>query len=310
VVGKGMVERLQLGDHVCAFADGVDECLDVMAQTVADGLDAGDKIMVFTESLQPIAALAGVAARGVAVQPAQRDGRLHVLPAGKAYLPAGRFEPSRMLSSLAGHIDQAAAEGRRGLRVVGDMAWALDEPAGVDRLPGYEAQANHLYMDARALGVCLYDRRSFDADLLRQAAGGHPVTATAATLVGAHTGWLSLRIRRTTDPYGLRLIGEIDLSNRQAVTAALDAVLEQQPDPAVPIVVDVAGLRFADAATAGLIGWLALRAPAGVHTVGCHEEIETILNRLGVTQLPRMRLTRAAGPDADAVGSDGTEMVA
>lgn len=288
-----MVEQLQFGDHVCVFVDGTDDRLDVMARSVAAGLDAGDKIMMFTEALLPVAVLAGLEARDVPVQPARRTGQMQVLPAREAYLPAGRFEPERTLDTLVGHIDQAVAEGYRGLRLVGDMAWALDEPAGVDQLAGYEARINQLYMDCRALGTCLYDRHAFDTDLLRQVACAHP--ATSATGRSGETGWEALlRMRRTSDPYGLRLIGEVDLSNRQALATALDAVRDQQPDPAVPITIDVAGLRFVDAATAVLLGRLALRAPAGVHLTGCHGAVEMALDQLGVTQLARMRLTRAA----------------
>jgi anti-anti-sigma regulatory factor len=300
----GMVEQLQVGDHVCAFVDGIDERLDLMARSVNAGLDSGDKVMIFTEALLPSAVYAGLEARRVAAQPALRAGRVQVLPAREAYLPAGWFDPPRMLGSLAEHIDRAAAEGHRGLRLIGDMAWALDEPAGSDQLAGYEAEVNHLYLDGQALGICLYDRHAFDTDLLRQVACAHPTTSTADT--GGEPGWqVLLRMRRTNDPYGLRLIGETDLSNRQALAAALDAVLAQLPDSAAPIVIDVTGLRFADAATAALLGKLTLQAPAGVHLIGCHGSVEAILDRLGVTQLSRMHVTRAAG-----AGSVGTEMIA
>jgi anti-anti-sigma regulatory factor len=89
----------------------------------------------------------------------------------------------------------------------------------------------------------------------------------------------------------------------------LDAVLDQQPDPAVPIVIDIAGLQFADAATAALLGRLMLRTSAGVHITGCHGAVETVLDRLGFTQLPRMHLIRADGT-ARRTGSIGTEMAA
>ena len=109
---------------------------------------------------------------------------MQVLPAREAYLPAGRFEPARMLDALAGHIDQAGRDGYRGLRLVGDMTWALAEPAGVDQLAGYEAHVNQLYMDGRALGVCLYDRRAFPRDLLRQVTCAHPASTTSDAETG------------------------------------------------------------------------------------------------------------------------------
>jgi hypothetical protein len=171
--------------------------------------------VVLTEALLPIAVLAGLQARGVAVEQAQRAGQVQILAAREAYLSAGRFESPRALDALVGHIDQAYAEGHRGLRLVGDNAWTLDELAGVDGLAGYEAQVNQLYMDGRALGVCLDDRRAIDAALLWQVTGAHPATTAA-------TGWAPLlRIRRTTTPYGLRLVGEADITNRQAVGGGL-----------------------------------------------------------------------------------------
>jgi hypothetical protein len=233
---------------------------------------------------------------------------VQILPARPAHLSTGRFEPSRMLDCLAGHVERADAEGFPGLRLVGDMAWALGELVDAEGLADYEAQVNRLYLDGRAMGVCLYDRRVFDADLLRQVTRAHPAAVTEAV-----SGWTPLlRIRRTTDPYGLLLVGESDLSNRQAVAAALDAVLVAQPDPCVPIVVDVAGLRFADGATAALLGRLALRGPAGVHIVGCHGALQTVLDRLGVTQLPGICITRVARPAGGATGhpgANGVEMV-
>ncbi len=283
------------------FVDDIDDRLDLMAQTVAAGLDAGDRVMVFTASLLPLAVLAGLEARGLAVAPAEQSGQMAVLSAREAYLPTGRFEPPRMLDAVAGHIEQAAKDGFAGLRLVGDMTWALDEPAGAEQLAGYEAQINQLYMDGRALGVCLYDRRSFSGELLRQVASAHPA------MTNANAGQVPLlRIRRTTDPYGLRLVGEADFSNRHALNAALDAVVNQQTDPFHPIVIDVAGLRFLDAGTAAMLGRTALKAASGVHLIAPPRAAERVLDQLGILQLFPMRLTRAAS----TIDSPGTEKAA
>jgi len=89
-----------------------------------------------------------------------------------------------------------------------------------------------------------------------------------------------------------------DFSNRLALASALDAVAEQQPEPAAPILVNTADLRFLDAGTAAQLGRVALRAP--------QRAVERVLDHLGVLQLSRTRLTRAAG----TIDSPGTEMVA
>jgi hypothetical protein len=291
------VEGLQLGDHVCALVDGVDDGFEVIAQTVAVGLAAGDRVMVFTESVPPVKVLARLEARGIPAGRESRAGQLEVLSAGDAYLPSGRFEPDRLLESLLDHVERATLDGYAGVRLVGDMAWALSAPVGVEQLAGYEAQVNQLYMDGRALGVCVYDRHAFDGDLLQQVRRAHP--AIRASTV--EDGWVpQLRICRISDPYGLRLTGEADFSNGQALAAAVEALLDQQADPFTPIHVDLAGLRFADAATAALLIRLALRAPAGVHLRGCHGPVVRILDCLGVTAMPSVHLSRATGTELAA----------
>jgi hypothetical protein len=291
------VEGLQLGDHVCVLVDGVDDGFEVIAQTVAVGVAAGDRVMVFTESVPPAQVLARLEARGILPGRDGRAGQVEVLSAREAYLPAGRFEPDRLMESLLGHVERATLDGYPGLRLVGDMAWALSEPAGIEQLADYEAHVNHLYLDGQALGVCVYDRHAFDGELLQQVTCAHPATRPTA----AGTRWAPLlRIRRTSDPYGLRLTGEADYSSGQAVAATVEALVDQQPDPATPIHVDLAGLRFADAATAALLTRLALRAPAGVHLLGCHRPVARVLDCLGVTALPAVHLSRATGTELAA----------
>src|SRR5947209_1440086 len=243
-----MVEQLRLGDHVCWTVD--DNRAEALAGLAASGIDAGHRIVYLTGSLFPDALLAGLAAAGVPVQHAREQGQLQVLPAQPGCVPGGGFDPHRMLDTVADQIRRAHADGYPGLRLIADMAWAPHDPLGVEQLTWYEAQTNRLFMDGQALGVCLYDRRTFPKGLLREVAGAHPATTPAR----ADVDWAPLlRVSRTIDGYGLRLFGEADLSNRQALTAVLHAVIVEHPDPARPVLVDVSGLRFADVGTAGLL---------------------------------------------------------
>ncbi len=284
-----MVDRLRLGDHVCWTVD--DNRLAATAQLAGAGIEAGHRIVYLTESLQPPALLAGLESLGVPAERAQRSGQLKVLPAERAYLTGGSFDPDRTLATLGEQIEDADAAGYAGLRLITDMSWVLRDPGGVDRLTWYEAQTNRLFMDGRALGVCLYDRRSFPTELLRQVAGAHPAT----TPVRVDPEWMPLlRATRTSDRYGLRLFGEADLSNRQALAAMLDAVIAEQPQGAQPMLVDVSGLRFADAATAALLVRAARSAPAGLHLSGCRGEVALMVDRLGLSAVPGLRITYAS----------------
>jgi anti-anti-sigma regulatory factor len=286
---RSVVEQLRLGDHVCWPVDGEGDRMEAVATLMAAGIAGGDKVLCLT-ARAPAALVAALANRGVPVTQAQRSGQVEVVPAGETYLAGGRFDAQRVLDSFDGSIARSAAAGYPGLRVIADMDWVLDGPSGVEDLAGYEAAANRLYLTAQALGVCMYTRRAVAPGVFRQLAAAHPVTAPA----GVDPDWApGLRIRGTVEPYGLRLSGEADLSNRQAVAAALDAVAERRPDPTAPLVVDVAELRFADAGTVALLVRTALANAGGLQLTGCHGEVAMVLDRLGVPGMPGVSIIGA-----------------
>src|SRR5690242_10149209 len=118
-----MVERLRLGDHVCWTVD--DNRLAATARLADAGIEAGQRIVYLTESLEPTALLAGLDSLGVPVDKARHSGQLQVLPAERAYLTGGAFDPDRMLDTLAEKIEDARVAGYAGLRLITDMSWAL-----------------------------------------------------------------------------------------------------------------------------------------------------------------------------------------
>jgi hypothetical protein len=293
----GLAQRFQLGDHVCGFVDDPVDRLDAIAQMVAMGLQAEERVVILIDSLPPAALITDADTRGIPVRHAMSTGQVQVQPARHTYLPDGRFDPQRTLDDLVANIERAAGDGYRGLRLVGDMGWVSDEPDGIDQLPWYEEQVNRLFMDGRAGSLCLYDRHRSQPLLLRQLAAAHPASILDVTgLVGTPL----LRMRRTWQPYGLRLDGEVDVTNRTAVAAALDILLEELPDPAAAIALDVSGLRFADAATAGLICGLALRSPAGVQVTGGAGAVAMVLERVAGVGAPGLQMS----PDGAQGGVD------
>jgi anti-anti-sigma factor len=145
------------------------------------------------------------------------------------------------------------------------------------------------------MAVCQYDRRLFPDAELRQVASAH----AAAALAGATADWRpALRIRRTHEPQGLALSGEADISNRQALGAVLGALLDDVPDPHQPIVIDLAGLTFADSATAGLLVRAALVSKAGMRLVGCTPTVGRLLGILGAEHVPGLTIERRGSETA------------
>ncbi len=269
MAATGVLDALQLGDHVCGVFDDAARLNDLAAEYVGDGLDRHHKVLFVIDAITPGALLAELEHRGVPARAALASGQLRIDIARTVYAVGGRFEPAVMMASWHTEIAATRREGWAGLRVCGDMGWAsgADPIPGAARLDWYEAQVNRVFADGYAMALCLYDRRLFSPGQLKRLVGAHPAVLPRRT-AGIWTP--QLRMRYTTDPPGVRLAGEVDLSNRPALATVLDGLLEDvAAGPRVTITIDVSELRFADGAAAHLLARTAVLAPAGLRLTGC-----------------------------------------
>jgi anti-anti-sigma factor len=279
VMSEYAVDRLAPGDHVCWIFEQDREYLPAMGRFVATGLRERQRVVYFTGSLSPETVAAGLALHTPGVPDAVCSGQLRLDPAG------GRLDPAGLTAAFEHDIDRAIDDGYTGLRVIADMGWASGE---THHLQGYEERANGLFLDGRALAVCLYDRRLFGAAGLHALSCAHPSTA------GPYLpdSWVPmLRVRRT-GPASATLSGEADLSNRRALGAVLDLLLAETD--AGPIRLDVSGLTFLDAGAAGLLAGTVAAAPAGVVLAGVTPAVGQVLTMTGVSGLVGLRLGAAA----------------
>jgi anti-anti-sigma regulatory factor len=274
------LDVLAPGDHICWIFERDAEYLPTMARFVRAGLAQRQRVVCLTGAGVPDLA-DGLAGRG-GLAGAVGSGQVWMGTATDMYLSGGRFDPAAVIGSFSRHIDEAIADGYTGVRVIADMGWA----AGYGHLPGYEERVNALFLDGRALGVCLYDRRLFPAPELYAASCAHPGT------VGPEpsTDWAPMLRTRRTGPARLSLSGEADLTNRQALATILSVVVSEAEEP---VRLDVGGLTFVDAGTAALFARAALRAPAGLAFVGVTPAVRQVLSLTGVAALPGVSLSGA-----------------
>ncbi|WP_432953424.1 MEDS domain-containing protein [Micromonospora haikouensis] len=267
---SAVVDQMELGDHVCWFHDDETDGLDAVGRFVATGLRLGHRVVCFVDVLSAADVRASAARHGTASVPVPHAGELRIVPCGDSYLAGGRFRPERVVDALAAEIASAHREGHSGVRLVGDMAWAARRQVGIDTLRRYEAAASALFLDGRAAGLCLYDRRIFSGEWCQAMMSAHP--AAAAPACGPR--WTPLlRAHRTADPAGLRLVGQVDRSNRDAFAALLAAVTEEAP-ARQPVVLDLSGLTFVDVRSAAT---LVRAGPRGVRLVGCRPGLARLL---------------------------------
>jgi anti-anti-sigma regulatory factor len=282
------VDALNPGDHACVTFSDPDERLDIVAAFVSDGLDRGDRVVCFTDTLEPDVIAGQLAERDVELDAPLRRGQLRLLTSDETWLVDGAVSARRMVRLLAEHLAEAATQGYAGLRVTADMHWATRPVAGVEQLLTFERDIGSLFTDGRLTAICEYDRSSFDPVTLAFAAESHARTV-AATIYHEDP---VLRICRQYRPPGLRLAGEIDYTRLDVMLEALGETVRLDHD----IHLNLVHLRFMDAAVAGAIA----RAGAALHggrrlVVRCGSMVEKVMRLAGADEIPQLRVFVAHG---------------
>jgi len=161
------------GTHMCFIYDSDADRRRVMAPYLAAGLEAAERIAYLTH-FTPQETLAWLLAAGVPAGGEEVRGEVQVLPAEHTYCPEGRFVPEEMLAALREYRRLADAGGYAGLRVSGEMGWALQGIPGSERLLEYEARLNYLFPECGITGICQYDANHWDGATLLHVLRTHP----------------------------------------------------------------------------------------------------------------------------------------
>ncbi|GAB3865711.1 MEDS domain-containing protein [Dactylosporangium cerinum] len=226
--------HVRLGDHLCLpFASDLEQ-REVVSAYIADGLVRGERVLYYSDRTAPGAIDAWLDPRGVDGALAIARGQLEVRPAAD-----DEFDPDVLVDGIRHAVRDARAAGFQGLRLTGEMSWALPDTV---RLHEYESGVASTVTGSDGLAaICQYDERLFDK-------------ADFTGLVALHPGLVSvdplhddrrLRVVPTYSPRGLRLHGTVD-----ELTAApfAEALAHTADWPERVVVIDCADLRFIDVA--------------------------------------------------------------
>jgi hypothetical protein len=275
---NAVLDGLELGDHVCVPADSGTGWRDFALAFAGAGLAANHRVIVLSDTPPPDQ-LRDLLAAGLPGGPAAlARGQLLIRPARASYLPDGVFRPERLIEGLGSQIDLAYRDGYSGLRVSGDLTWVGRGGLDGHALARYEAGVNQLFLDPRVLGVCHYDPADFAEAVWRELVAVHPSTVRS----GAGTLLSQLRCHRTDDPPGVRLEGEVDLTNQLALPGLL-TTLTTMPGECV---IDASGLRFAGARALAQLLQAAYARAGRPTTIVCLAPMARLLDVLGAGAFP------------------------
>jgi len=280
------ITELRSGDHACLTFAEAEELFDLTAAYVRDGLAGGLKVIWLSDEGRGVA-VAELARRGIAVQPAIEAGQMAAEECEGRLLTGQVFSADAALGWLTGQVNSARREGFGGLRVAVDMSWALRPVAGVEELPAFDQGLTAELDGGTASVLCQYDRERFDPVTLASVAAFHTCQVSAATYYHDAV----LRICRQYAPPGIRIAGELDYQAEEPLALALAEAVRMEGD----LVLNLAALAFMDARCAKMIADAAQAMAASRPVIlRCSPGPAAVFGRLGLTGVPGIRLVTSS----------------
>ncbi|HEX6498290.1 MAG TPA: MEDS domain-containing protein [Micromonosporaceae bacterium] len=282
------VDDLAPGAHACLTFSDSEERLDILSAFVGNGLDQGQKVVCYTESIPPDVLPDELVDRGISLAEPLRTGQLQVHTGAEWMLTGGVFRAARAVERLRTELVAARDEGYSGLRISFDQCWATRPVAGVEQLLVFESQVNDLIASAGITAICQYDRAVFDPVTLAAVTQAHRAVV-AATIYHEDP---VLRICRQLRPPGIRVAGEIDYTRADVLSHALGEAVRLDRD----VYVNLRQLRFIDVAAATVLLHAAMGLPVDRQmTVVCAEAVAKVIRLVNGSAVPSLRLVVIPG---------------
>ncbi|MFF5225099.1 MEDS domain-containing protein [Dactylosporangium sp. NPDC000521] len=278
------VQQVPAGGHACLTFTDADERLDLLAVFIGDGLDAGARVVCYSDGIPPAVFVDELTHRSVPATAAAEHGQLVVADCAAGWLGADTATAEQMLDAVRGQARSAAEAGFSGLRVAADMAWAARPHAAAHELLRFEHGFRDVLTGGGLTTICQYDRSVFDPVTLAFAADVHGQAVAAQVY---HEDPL-LRICRQYRPAGIRIAGELDFRHLDVLQQALAETLRLDECPQV----NLRRLRYVDGTCAAAIVRAATQLPAGRRMeVVCGSLPATMLRLCGADTVGSARLT-------------------
>jgi len=160
---------LRPGDHLCHIYRDDEEHRTVLVEYLHHGLIVGERVMCIGDASTENEVRGRLLHGEGGIGESERRGQLVFLTRDKT------LDPNAMISLLRRETQRALDDGCAGLRVAGEMAWALRELPRPEQLIESEALLNEFFPREACTGLCQYDARSYPAELLLDVLRTHPI---------------------------------------------------------------------------------------------------------------------------------------
>lgn len=168
-------ELYPAGTHMCYIFDDDIERRSLLAEYVQSGLDAGEQVGYFVDTMPPDQLKTSLREAGAQLTDELEGSQYSISAAEDVYCPDGTFKVDRMIDTLRQAYERSSQEGFAGVRLTGEMTWSRKGHPGSDHLAEYEARINVLVRTVPTTAVCQYDARRFDGSTLYDVLSVHPM---------------------------------------------------------------------------------------------------------------------------------------
>lgn len=177
--------ELGLGDHAAFFFKRNEERLAFVIPYMIEGLRNNERCVYVADENSVPEILAEFKKASVDIDASTSSGALSIVTKHDTYLRHGIFDPERMIADLDGDVRYALQHGFSGLRITGEMSWALDLPSALSRLCEYE-QELYRHWPAQLAGLCQYNESFFPTDVIEKMAKCHCIVVRDGRIVHNH----------------------------------------------------------------------------------------------------------------------------
>lgn len=168
--------------HVCAFFNNDDEEYRVLLPFIRDGFECGHKAIHVVNPNQRQDHLRRLAEAGIDLEAAQQTGQLELRTNVETYLPDGRFDPDRMISSFEQAASGSANAGFPLSRICCRMDWAVDDGSHIDDVIEFESRVNEVWRHHEDAVICTYHLGKFGGDAVMDIMRTHPMVLIGGML--------------------------------------------------------------------------------------------------------------------------------
>jgi anti-anti-sigma factor len=283
------VDEARTGQHLCQVYDSDDGLRRAVSDLVDSGLAAGDLVIHVTGSA-PAEVRSYLRARGVGSDAALERGQLRII--SRTEVDGSRDEVlAAVLDRLSATLEARGPEGYAAARIASEVD-VLYGAETVEQLEARERLGDELVATHPVVVLCLYDRRLHDPGFLRLVEALHEGRVAPAVVV--HRDDI-VAIARLEDRTGIRVFGELDLSNRDAFADVLAAVVRAGPGD---VVVDMTDVSFIDLDGIAVLVQVAEHHPErSVVLVSPNPMVQRVLVLTGWDALPNLVLDQTAARD-------------